>query len=78
MGNVFGIPGMGSPPGLYTLHIGRAFEVVLVLGFKQPTALAGGFTGTATSRCRAITLMSSVTDIRTEYLMTMQALNSSV
>jgi len=42
------IPGMSSPPGLYTLHIGRAFEVVTVLGLVQPAALAGGFTGTPT------------------------------
>jgi len=34
MGDVAGIPGMSSPPDPHTLHIGRAFEVVPVLGFE--------------------------------------------
>lgn len=68
---------MGPTPGLHPLHIGRALEVIPVLGFAQPAALAGRFTGLAARGFRTVALVVTIAWIGPEQLIAIPTLMSS-
>ena len=67
---------MGPAPGLHAGHVDGAFEDIPVLGFAEPTLLAGCFTGGAAGRFTAILLAPDVARVGDKELLTMPALTS--
>jgi len=65
---------MGLPPGLHPRDILRPSEIVPVLRFGEPAALAGGFTRLTAGGLRTVVLMPEVSRIGSEQLTATQAL----
>ena len=57
---------MGAAPGAYPLDVLGAAEVVTVVGFGEPSALALGLAGAPTRRLRAEALVPEIAWLGTE------------
>ena len=72
------VAGTGRPPSAHPLDIHGAAEVIPVLRFVEPAALAGRLARLATLRFGAVTLMAQVAWVRTKPLPAVSTLPSSV
>jgi hypothetical protein len=68
---------MGCPPLPHPLHVLRAAEVILVVGFAQPPLLPGALAGRLALRPRTILLASAIPVIGHKQQLTMQAFTTA-
>jgi len=65
---------MGRPPLPHPLHVVGAAEVILVIGFAQPTLLPGALAGLLARRLGTILLATAIPVIGHKQQLTMQTL----
>ena len=69
---------MRGPPGLNTLHVVGAAEVILIAGLSEPAALTGLFAGASARGIVAVFLASAIAGIGDEKSFAMETLAAGV
>ena len=67
------VAGIGLPPSSIASGVLLSAEVVLVLGFREPSPLTGSLAGLTATRFTAVALLVAVAEIRAEQLLTVKA-----